>query len=383
MLTLDRSLAQAIVDRSMTIIDGNVIVMDASGVIIASGDPARLGTLHEGALLAYSKRSTVEIDAHLEHRLSGVRQGVNLPLRTEGRIVGCVGLSGTPQTVRQHGELVRMAAETMLEQAYLMRLLARDARMREELVLALVRESPLTPELTEWAQRLGIDTAMPRVAVAIEIERGTLEVDQVIEEVQRLHTLLSTPERNNLIATVSLTELVVLTPALNRRGEWDVDVQRQRVKNLLARMRESSPLGIRLALGHYFPGVDGLARSYRVAKATLKVGKQRRPREAAHFYADLALPVLLDGLREGWQAEQLNETLRPLLDHNRQEQLLRTLRAWFAHGMQMSTTAQALHVHRNTLDYRMHQIQDLCGVDLSVTEDCMRLYLALHMIDPA
>ncbi|WP_272937956.1 sugar diacid recognition domain-containing protein, partial [Xanthomonas citri] len=37
MLTLDRTLAQSIVDRAMTIIDGNVNVMDHSGVIIASG----------------------------------------------------------------------------------------------------------------------------------------------------------------------------------------------------------------------------------------------------------------------------------------------------------------------------------------------------------
>ena len=54
MLTLDRTLAQSIVDRSMTIIDGNVNVMDHTGVIVASGDPARIGQLHEGALLVLS-----------------------------------------------------------------------------------------------------------------------------------------------------------------------------------------------------------------------------------------------------------------------------------------------------------------------------------------
>ncbi|MCF5929952.1 carbohydrate diacid regulon transcriptional regulator CdaR, partial [Xanthomonas perforans] len=55
MLTLDRTLAQSIVDRAMTIIDGNVNVMDHSGVIIASGEPARIGQLHEGALLVLSR----------------------------------------------------------------------------------------------------------------------------------------------------------------------------------------------------------------------------------------------------------------------------------------------------------------------------------------
>ncbi|OCG83002.1 helix-turn-helix domain-containing protein, partial [Xanthomonas euvesicatoria] len=40
---------------------------------------------------------------------------------------------------------------------------------------------------------------------------------------------------------------------------------------------------------------------------------------------------------------------------------------------------KALGIHRNTLDYRMQRIQELCAVDLGNTDDCMRLYLALRM----
>ena len=63
-----------------------------------------------------------------------------LPLRAEGRVVGVVGLSGAPEGIRQHAELVRMAAETMLEQARLMQVLARDERLGEAALpsLALV-----------------------------------------------------------------------------------------------------------------------------------------------------------------------------------------------------------------------------------------------------
>lgn len=380
MLQIERSLAQAIVDRTMDIIDCNVNVMDGNGVIVASGDRSRVGQIHQGALLVLSKQGPVEIDVDLASKLDGARSGMNLPLRSEGRIVGCVGLTGNPKEIRQHAELVRMAAETMMEQAHLLGLLAHDARLREELVLSLIRDAAPTAALADWAKRFGIDIALPRVAAVVEVDSGTMGVDEVLVELQRLHYLLSTPARENLIATVSLNELVVLKPALNGKGQWDLASQRQRAESLLARLREGSALDVRLAVGQYFPNEGGLVRSYQIARTTLAIGKTLHPGSRAHFYADMVLPVLLDGLRQGWQAEELMAPLAPLMRHNRQGQLVRTLYTWFDRGMQMAATAKALNIHRNTLDYRMQRIQEISGLDLANTEDCVRLYLGLQMI---
>lgn len=50
-----------------------------------------------------------------------------------------IGLTGDPSELRRYGELVCMTAEMMLEQAHLMHMLAQDTRLREELVLNLIR----------------------------------------------------------------------------------------------------------------------------------------------------------------------------------------------------------------------------------------------------
>lgn len=85
-------------------------------------------------------------------------------------------------------------------------------------------------------------------------------------ELQQLQTLLTTPERKNLIAIVSLTEMVVLKPALNSHGRWDAEEHRRRVDNLFSRMTESGRLRVRMALGNYFTGPGSIARSYRTAR---------------------------------------------------------------------------------------------------------------------
>ncbi|ULS47713.1 CdaR family transcriptional regulator [Pectobacterium carotovorum] len=376
---LNAKMAQDIVARTMQIIDSNINVMDARGKIIGSGDQERLGELHEGALLALSQGRVVDIDDAVARHLHGVRPGINLPLRIDGEIVGVIGLTGNPSQLRQYGELVCMTAEMMLEQARLLHMLAQDSRLREELVLNLIRTDDLSPALMEWAQRLGIDMNKPRVAAVIEVDSGQLGVDSAMAELQQLQTLLTTPERDNLIAIVSLTEMVVLKPALNSHGRWDAEEHRRRVDTLMSRMAESSRLRVRLALGNYFAGSGSIARSYRTARTTMSVGKQRMPAQRCYYYQDLMLPVLLDSLRGGWQANELVRPPSKLKAMDGNGLLRRTLGAWFRNNVQPGATAKALFIHRNTLEYRLNRISELTGLDLGNFDDRLLLYVALQL----
>ncbi|MBB2174941.1 carbohydrate diacid regulon transcriptional regulator CdaR [Gluconacetobacter johannae] len=381
--SIDPALAQAIVDRSMAIIDCNINVMDARGVIVASGDPARLGQRHDAALLVIARQAPVEIGARTARQFgAAARPGVNLPLRVDGAVVGCVGLTGTPASMRPYAELVRMAAETMLEQARQTRMLSHDARLREELVLSLVRGEAPVPALRDAAARLGVDLHRPRVATILEVRADTLDANTLLGELQRLTTLLSAPGSGNLVASPSLTEIVVLTPALNAKGVWNLDWHRARAARLLARATEATGLSLCLALGRYFDGPDGLARSCRMARATLAVGRRLYPDRPVLFYQDMRLPVLLDGAHQDWRAEELRAPLRPLTEDARHAPLLHTLTTWLAHGMQQAATARALDLHRNSLDYRLKRIERICGVDLTRTEDIVALYLALQLAPP-
>ena len=376
---LNDLMAQEIVDRTMRIIDTNINVMDARGSLIASGAQERGGELHEGALLVLSQGRVVDIDDAVARHLHGVRQGINLPLRLEGDIVGVIGLTGAPETLRQYGELVCMTAEMMLEQSRLMHLLAQDRRLREELVMNLIQAEEHTPALVEWAQRLGIDLNQPRVVAVVEVDSGQLGVDSAMEELQRLQNALTTPERNNLIAIVSLTEMVVLKPALNAFGRWDADDHRRRVEQLLSRMEESGHPRFRIALGNYFTGQGAIARSWRTARTTMMVGKQRMPEQRCYFYQDLMLPVLLDGLRGGWQANELARPLARLKSMDNNGLLRRTLNAWFRHNVQPLATSRALFIHRNTLEYRLNRVAELTGLNLSHFDDRLLLYIALQL----
>ena len=60
-------------------------------------------------------------------------------------------------------------------------------------------------------------------------------------------------------------------------------------------------------------------------------------------------------------------------EHN--SDLMHTLEMYLAMGMNTARTSEALNIHRNTLLYRIHRINDLIDLDPSKTEDYLRILL--------
>jgi PucR family transcriptional regulator, purine catabolism regulatory protein len=64
-------------------------------------------------------------------------------------------------------------------------------------------------------------------------------------------------------------------------------------------------------------------------------------------------------------------------DERRGTDLIGTLDAYLASGGSVSEAAGRLHIHRNTLSYRINRIAELTGRDLSNPQDRLLLRVAL------
>jgi len=379
---LDTRLAQEIVTRTMRIIPFNVNVMDASGVILASGNRERVGELHAGALLALAKKLTVEIDAAAARKLHGAQPGTNLPLSVGGQLCGAVGLSGAPDEVRQFGELVRLTAEMILEQAALASELQNNSRYREAFFLNLIRfEAAHRPELESWARRLGLDLGRMQLVFLLELQPEQEAAGGALHDIQRLQMRLLARREDALTATVGPSEMVLLDSWDPARKGFETTPQRR--LDLLAQLvREECELPFTLAMGIALPGLEGVAVSYQSARSASRLGRLRMPQQQVFSYYDLALPVLLSGLDSGWQAHQLRMPIARLAGDKSRAMLRTTLDTWFAQDENSAATAASLGIHRNTLDYRLRRIGELTGLDLARSEDKLLLYVSA-LLSPA
>ena len=391
MTILNAPLAQQIVERTMKIIAFNVNVMDARGTILASGDASRIGALHAGALLALAKKMTVEIDDAASQKMHGAQAGINLPLMVDGQVCGAVGLSGAPDQVRQFGELVRLTAEMILEQAALTGELQRNARYREAFVLNLIQfEHASGADLRAWGRRLSFDFARTQLVFLLELDDGSenglddraddrTDAGQLAStEIQRLQMHVLSRHPASLTAAVGPRAMVILESCDALAARTPIVAPHQgRLQALASMLREQCPHPFRLAMGIAMPGIEGVAISYQSARETARLGRVRTPSEPLLSYYDLALPVLLSGLESGWQAEQLRRPVATLRAHDKNDEVLRrTLDAWLLHDAHPGATAAALQIHRNTLDYRLRRIAELTGLDLGRLEDRLLLYVS-------
>ncbi|WP_031066792.1 PucR family transcriptional regulator [Streptomyces sp. NRRL WC-3742] len=140
----------------------------------------------------------------------------------------------------------------------------------------------------------------------------------------------------------------------------------------------------RITLGVSAPAAEagGLRGALEEARHARRIAAARIGRVCVAGPEELASHVLLlaavpDEVRRAFRARLLDTVIAYDLEH--QADLVRTLEAFLRSDGSWTRCAAQLHVHVNTLRYRIGRIEELTGRDLSRLEDRVDFYLALEL----
>ncbi|MHC3455454.1 MULTISPECIES: PucR family transcriptional regulator [Streptomyces] len=198
------------------------------------------------------------------------------------------------------------------------------------------------------------------------------------------------PEHSDRIAVAHTgDEAVALVPLPAVAGEHDGADRRGLLADaLLESIREPLTAGLdgdgRLTLGvsAAVHSAEGLRGALEEARHARRVAAARPGRVCAAGHHELASHVLLlpfvpDDVRRAFTARLLD----PLRDYDRRHraELIPTLEAFLDCDGSWTRCAARLHLHVNTLRYRVGRIEQLTGRDLSRLEDKLDFFLALRM----
>lgn len=214
-------------------------------------------------------------------------------------------------------------------------------------------------------------------------------VTQALLEEILVDPLATGPEPSDRIAVAHTgEEAVALVPLPALVSGPDGAEPGIHADTLLAAVRDPLAAGLdddgRLTLGvsAAVHSAEGLRGALEEARHARRVAAARSGRVCAAGHQELASHVLLlpfvpDDVRRAFTARLLD----PLRDYDRRHraELIPTLEAFLECDGSWTRCAARLHLHVNTLRYRVGRIEQLTGRDLSRLEDKLDFFLALRM----
>ncbi|WP_203640472.1 CdaR family transcriptional regulator [Levilactobacillus andaensis] len=337
-MKIDPVLAQSIVNKMMAQIPYNVNMMDEHGYVIASGDETRINTLHVGALDAIEQKKTLPMAKSFgQHG----QPGINMPIFFDKAIVGVIGITGDPEKVTPLASLLRVATELLLSQ--------NQNNLREK-----KKETALNRFLYQWSQV----TDHIENKTDLLLEASQLSID-ILKERTAIAVQLKALPMNLLDPTdfqISLSANTVIVLTLQ-----SVTIDR------FTSYCQKKKIGLGIGLPNANIGV-----SVNQALQTLRISNVFNRPDQINYGQVAFIDTLLSSHLS------LTPIVEKFQDANGSESgsdLIQTLGMYIRHSGNMVQTAKAMHIHRNTLGYRLSKIKEDFDLDPHNTIELFELYL--------
>ena len=367
--------AQSIVNEMKASIHRDINIMDEQGIILASTNPARRGTLHQGAARIL-REGLPSLTIREDDPAAGVQRGINLPITLDGRTVGVIGVTGDPSEVSVFGDIIKRMTEIMVEGVQ--RQEESDLLDRAKSLFVenwLFADSPDWPELELRGRLLGFDLNSTYRVALLQLEEGGQPGYERADDLREM--------RSGVILRLIQGRLQL------DKGDYCA-VLRSRIIVLLCR---SSPAGalslisrICQEIGSYYQlrvsgGISDTSRSpadirrcYLQAQ-TAGAAAAQSPGGRVVFYDQVSLEFIAQSIPRPIRRDLTRLVFSSCSDQERAA-FARTILLYFQEDGDLNRCARRSFVHRNTVQYHIDRIRQKTGYDLRVPRDSLLLYLA-------
>ena len=363
------SLANDIISKVRKLLDENLIIVDTNGMVIASTDKNREGTFHEGALISYKKRTKIIITKEDESNLVGVKAGINLPIFFKEQIIGIIGITGDPNKVSPYGELLRKMTELLIKESYYSEQLEWESRTLEAFVFDWLKQKEWSSGFINQSKLLGIDISVNRQVIIGHYIRNS---DNFIpREVWNdvIKTFIN--DRKDVFVRWGNERFVLLQSSKGTDSRASTLYFMQQLQKYF---KEKYNQNLSFGIGQTVSPLQ-LYQSFEQAERALTVAMRNH---SFVFDEDLRLEMCLQDIKKATRIELVNRTIAPIIEDN---DLMETIKSFISNNQSFKDTADALHIHINTLHYRLKKIENETKLNPRDFHDMMTLYLSLLFLD--
>ncbi|RKL66598.1 carbohydrate diacid regulator [Salipaludibacillus neizhouensis] len=363
------SLANNIISEVRNLIDEDLIVVDTNGIIIASTDENRIGTFHEGALTCYSERNKIIITKEDQRKLTGVKAGINLPIFFQKQIIGVIGITGEPSKVSPYGELLKKMTELLIKESYYSEQLEWHSRTLEAFVFDWIQQKEWSTSFLNQSTLLDVNLSIDRQIIIGHYSRTEDDFNQRKIWNDIIQTIVH--DKNDIFVRWGNERFVLLR---TRKGNEKRQSMLHFIEQLQRYLKEKYNKTLSFGIGQMVSSRE-IYRSFEQADRALAVAIRT---QSIVFEDELRLEMCLQDIKKHTRNEFVHRTIAPII---KDIELMNTIRAFIVHNQSFKETASALHIHINTLHYRLKKIENVTELNPREFHDMATLYLAVTFLD--
>ncbi|MEG2290965.1 MAG: sugar diacid recognition domain-containing protein [Clostridium sp.] len=341
---LSKELAQEVVDKMMGVIPYNVNIMDRDGIIIGSGHYERIGEIHFGAIEALENKKIVKV----YESINGVKPGVNIPIIFKENIIGVIGITGNPNDVSQFGKLVSVTAELLINQEYTLNKYVIKQKLKEEFIYEWIYcKDNYNNEFIRRGMSLGIDITIDRIVIVLQYEkRCSKEVNNLIKQ--------------NEYKVSLATNRVALILENDSNLDW-------RIRNIEG--KNGCEL-VKVGVGNVHKTV---LYSLIEALESLEIGIKLYGNSFCTPYNKIKI---FNNMSDIFNNKECENIILKISNDGKDEELLDSFLIYMRMNGEKQSVANEMHIHRNTLHYRLEKIEKLTGLKFDNYLDFFQLLSA-------
>lgn len=263
-----------------------------------------------------------------------------------------------------------------LEQIRCLCLAYREKYNKNDFLMGLMTGGVPSYDVQQRAARLHIAPEENRILFLIEIK----EPDEIIGEILKN---LFPSQTKAYIVPVSKERLAVLYPFHETKDSKDsADEHARHLAHAIVDTLNAEALAhVQVSFSQMIPSLLELSGAFREASLALKVGKLFYPEQTVFPYNELGIGRLIYQLPVSLCESFLQEVFLDKIPDKLDDETLLTINRFLQNNLNIAETSRQLHMHRNTLIYRLEQIEKRTGLDLRQFEDAMTFKIATMVMN--
>lgn len=321
-------------------------ICDVSGRVTASTDASSVGDLNLLAIKALDINSVAFASPAGRFQ----KGGAAMPLSLHGRRIGAVVVEQAVSPDTHLTELLAKTIELLYQEIHLARKQKNQSQERNQFLYKWLHlQSGYADNFVKEGELLGID-----VTAALAVLVINRKPEDSYTSPSMIQNLLDSCD---ILLPLSHSQLLLIL-----RENEHFERKYHRVISAAA----GCHTGVCRRETH-------LCTAYHAAAESLAMGKLLFPGRRVHEYEQMKLAIALSRL----DFPGLEESFAQLAQKGKAAQLAQTAAAYIHLNGDIRSVCESLHIHRNSIPYRLRRIQELCGKNLADSYDLLYLYASM------